>query len=515
MIGVIVLSGPSEKMHGLDSQRSPSLLPLGDRPAIQHIVESMVSQGITTMELIVGHAPEGVEALLGNGDRWGCRFQYHLVGQPDRPYRSLRIIPALASEPWVLVHADRYPCVEFQAAPTETALYFGDFAAESGQPPSWGGTAAFPASGISEEFANYTASELQSYIDSLAASGAATTLHPTEWLDVSSPARLLESQSRLLDKKLPGLLLSGTEREPGIWISRNVTCHPTVQFTAPVYIGPNTRLSRGVRVGPCAVIGADCIIDTNTLVEQALIMEGSYVGEALEVSHAIVAQNLLVNVRLDASVDVTEGFLLDRLDRPNRHRWASSFVQATIAAVLFLLFLPITLISSLVFWLRKLKFTTLDIVSLPIEDDGPSARTYKLRRVGDTANQSSRAAGWSAFTRQFLPGLPAVVCGHLDLVGLPPRTITQLRSLSSDWRAIYHAGRAGLITERSVAVSDPNDEMQLYLADAYYAVQNSTRHDLSLAMKYFSRLVVPHRTPQSTTPAPPPFPAETTSIEAD
>src|ERR1700679_2445933 len=113
MTGVIVLSGPFPGMHGLDAHRSPSLLPLGDRPALQHIVESLVTQGITSIELIVDHGPERVEALLGNGDRWGCSFRYHLAAQPDRPYRSLKVIPGISTEPWVLIHAERYPCVDF------------------------------------------------------------------------------------------------------------------------------------------------------------------------------------------------------------------------------------------------------------------------------------------------------------------------------------------------------------------------------------------------------------------
>src|ERR1700749_1228772 len=113
MIGVIVLSGPFKGMHGLDADRSPSLLPLGDRPALQHIVESLVTQGITSIELIVAHAPERVEELLGTGDRWGCKFRYHLAADPTRLYRSLKVIAGISAEPWVLIHAERFPCVEF------------------------------------------------------------------------------------------------------------------------------------------------------------------------------------------------------------------------------------------------------------------------------------------------------------------------------------------------------------------------------------------------------------------
>ncbi len=128
MIGVIVVPGPSSRMHGLDTERPASLLPLGDRPVLQHIIELLAAQGITSIELIANHAPERIEAMLGNGDRWGCSFRYHLAAQSERPYRSLKIISQTKTEPWVLVHAERYPCVELGTAKdSETTLYFGDF----------------------------------------------------------------------------------------------------------------------------------------------------------------------------------------------------------------------------------------------------------------------------------------------------------------------------------------------------------------------------------------------------
>jgi hypothetical protein len=38
MIAVLLPPGPSSKMHGLDAEQSLSLLPLGDRPILQHII---------------------------------------------------------------------------------------------------------------------------------------------------------------------------------------------------------------------------------------------------------------------------------------------------------------------------------------------------------------------------------------------------------------------------------------------------------------------------------------------
>jgi NDP-sugar pyrophosphorylase family protein len=501
MIGVIVLSGPLAGMHGLDAQRSPSLLPLGDRPALQHIVESLVTQGITSIELIVGHGPERVEALLGNGDRWGCAFRYHLPAQPDRPYRSLKIIQDLDTQPWVLIHAEQYPCVEFIApASAKTLLYYGSFhnspdrsSATAAPEISWGGTALMPSINITDEIANYTFDELRAHFEKLLAGDEATVVTATEWLDVSTPSRLLHSQDALLDKKLRGLLISGTERSAGIWVSRNATIHPSVTLTPPLYIGTNSRLSKGVKIGPYAVVGADCIVDTNTMIDHSLIFEGSYVGEALEVHKAIVAHNLLVNVRLDASVDISENFLLGRLDRPSRRTMVGTAFQSALALLLLIVFSPVLLISSMYWLIRGVPFKTIEVIELPADDKPGAFATCPLLCVGADAWSVPRTAGWSAFLRQFLPGLFAVVAGHMDLVGMPPRTIAETEALPEDWRLIYVRGKSGLITEAGTTSTDVGDQMQLYLADAYYSVQHGLSHDFMLALRYFGRLIVPIR----------------------
>jgi lipopolysaccharide/colanic/teichoic acid biosynthesis glycosyltransferase len=87
----------------------------------------------------------------------------------------------------------------------------------------------------------------------------------------------------------------------------------------------------------------------------------------------------------------------------------------------------------------------------------------------------------------------AVISGRLCFVGLPPRSVEDVERLSADWRSMYLDGRAGLISEASIASTDPGDETQLYVADAYYTVKRSLLYDLRLASRYFFRLLVPAR----------------------
>jgi hypothetical protein len=498
MIGVVIVPGHSSAMHGLDAKRSLALLPVGDRPILQHIVEALVAQKITKIELIVDHAPETVEALLGNGDRWGCKFRYHLAAQAERPYRSLKIIPELKTESWALIHAESFPCVAFPSTPFDKpALYYGpatyslDVPIES-QASQWKGTAMFPSGAFPEQICNLTREECFAHLEGLAAGEQASVVNSSSWLDASSPGALLHSQMLLLERRLDGLMLSGTEREPGVWVSRNVVIHPSVQLVAPLYIGPNSRLNRGVRFGPNAVIEGECIVDTNTSIQHSLITAGSYIGEALELDSAVVDRNLLMNVRLGTSVNIMESFLIGGLKRQRRQNLIVRIGQSLLAVVVGLLLLPITLLAALYYAVvREMTLATVSMVAIPSKEDEYRSHNYGLPCIGSNAWSVQRQAGWSAFTRQFLPGLLAVAAGRLGFVGLPPRSSEEISSLPAEWKELYLAGVAGLITEAALSSGDPDDATQRYIADAYYLVQRSFTYNLKLALKYFLRLIVP------------------------
>lgn len=509
MIAVIVLPGySSQEMHGLYAQRSLPLLPLGDRSTLQHIVESLVAQGVTLIELIAGYAPEQVEALLGNGDRWGCKFRYHVAVQPERPYRSLKLIPQTKTEPWVFIHSEHYPCLALPFGTIDKPiLYYGMAQNHSNghydrvpnnEREVWKGAAVFPPNYVNETFTNQTPEELRAYLEKLASNAEATVVSTSHWLDSCTPEALLESQSRLLGRKLDGLMSSGTERQPGVWISRSVVIHPTVELIGPLYIGPNSRLNRGVKLGPNVVISGECIVDSNTMIERSLVTAGSYIGEGLELNNVIVDHNLLINVRLGTSINVHESFLLDALKQKDPNNWFGSAIQSILAIILILLFLPISILSVFYFCIvRRLSYTSVRMAQLPTQESLLVSRTYALPCLGSDAWNMHRPAGWDAFLRQILPGLFAVVTGRLCLVGLPPKPAEEIRSLPLEWRSMYLKSRAGLITEASVALDDTEDETQLYYADAYYIARRNWRHDLRLASQYIFRLIVPTRTRES------------------
>ena len=109
MKAVIIATGLNSEMSALNERSPIPLLPVGDRPFIQHIVEALVERGITEFDFVLHHLPEKLEHLLGDGARWGCRFQFHLARNAARPYGMLKTLRA--DEPILLAHADRLPAL--------------------------------------------------------------------------------------------------------------------------------------------------------------------------------------------------------------------------------------------------------------------------------------------------------------------------------------------------------------------------------------------------------------------
>src|SRR5437764_2986305 len=111
MRAIIIATGESPGTEPLNEHYPTPLLPLVDRPFLQHVIESCVHQGIFRFDFILSHLPEKIEHFLGDGKRWGCTFTTHLVGDPLRPYRLLKILNFgdRPGESLLLGHADRLP----------------------------------------------------------------------------------------------------------------------------------------------------------------------------------------------------------------------------------------------------------------------------------------------------------------------------------------------------------------------------------------------------------------------
>ncbi|MES1260241.1 MAG: NDP-sugar synthase [Acidobacteriota bacterium] len=470
MIAILLATGQNPAFHGLDESLPIPLLPLADRPFLQHAVEFLVRSGIRRFEFVLSHLPEKVEACFGDGARWGCSFQYHLVPSSGEAFRLARTIASGTRDDILLASGTCLPAFEMSALQPGAMLF---------REGAWTGWGLFGAGAalLSSMEPGMTAGRLPE---------GARQFAVERCLSIESGAELLRSQRESLDGSFPGLLIAGRQAEPGVWISRNVVLHPSATVQPPVYIGENCRIGRGAQIGPSAVIGANCIVDSHSSVVNSMVAPGTYVGEALELDSVIVDRNRLVNVRIGASFLVSETFLLGNLTMRAQGRALERWRDRLLALLLLLLLWPVLLVAWLFLSLaRGEKPAFRDVVGIPADSDPANWRTLKLLHI-PTASTPGRAG---KFVREFLPGLISVLAGSVFLVGVRPRTRGEIEAMPADWRSLYLNTKAGLITEADVIFGPTATGDEVYTGEAFYSATESAWHDLRLAGLWLWKLL--------------------------
>ena len=471
---------------GALNQRLPSvLLPLVDRPFIQHVIEYLVARGIDKVHFLLSYLPEQISAALETGERWGVSVAYHVSRDATAAYRCLRDIDTSdPDEALLLVHGDRLPLLPLEIPASsngEPVLYY--CTTESGiGAPSWTGWASLRARQL-QACAN---ARSEAEIERSLLQGSPRQQLTAPLLSVQSYRLLLQSQRMALSGEFAGLLLTGREIAKGVRRA-GVEKHSTANLIAPVFVGENCRIDAGAVIGPNAVVGAGVVVDRNSVVTNSLVCAGTYVGEETSLVDTIAHRNCLTNVRLDASIWIAEDFLLGNATGNRLRSRFDRLLSRAGALLLLVLNAPLYLLLGLylVGARSRAALRPISAVRLPAPIEQANWPTMRLWRVNPPTSAPSPARH---FFFDFLPGLVDVALGKLALVGLPPRSPHEIRALHDGWRALYLSGKVGLVTEELARYGDAPGEEERYAAEAFYVVSRSAGYDLRLLSLYIKRL---------------------------
>ncbi len=102
----------------------------------------------------------------------------------------------------------------------------------------------------------------------------------------------------------------GRELRPGVWLDEGAEIHRRARVVAPAYIGAHSKVRADALITRFSNIERDCCIDCGTVVEDSSVLANTSVGIWLDLCHAVVRENMLLNLERDVLIEILDARVL-------------------------------------------------------------------------------------------------------------------------------------------------------------------------------------------------------------
>jgi len=336
MKAVILAAGEGRRLEPLTDTRPKPMLPVANRPLLEHVVTSVVTAGIEEVVLVVGYKRERIQSHFEDGDDWGIDIEYAIQEKQLGTGHAVLQAEGHIEDTFVVLNGDRIidpPIVERTVdapedgetllAVTRTDDPGGLGIVETDGDRATGIVEKPPRHAITSEVVNAgvyrfepavfdairntdTAGELAitATLNRLAAAGDVRTLrYRGAWLDVSHLWDLLSVNASLLNGDAGGI--PETAR-----VGESVVVTDGVAVDADARIGPGATLLSGTAIGENVRIGANAVLDNAVVLPDSTVGAGAVLRDCVVGENARVGPNTTVeggpaDVVVDASVHET------------------------------------------------------------------------------------------------------------------------------------------------------------------------------------------------------------------
>lgn len=434
----------------------PYLIPLGNKPFLEFLLDFCVLSGIDKVRIVSDDPEWDWQSPLGNGERWNIELSYvplacDLSATKLREYHNgfvdgddLLVFHGLAFM--------RYDKRDFKMPKFDPAGWVGEHTPDG---DGWSiiGRNAAPET----EFENRYAKD-----------GSGQPM--VEPLD--SVRKFYELNMALAYCDGVRYTMPGYSSEPNVYIGRNVVIARATVVTPPVILGDSTQLGRAAGIGPGAVIGNNSLVDDRATVIDSVVVGNSYIGHNLELRGKIVYRNTIIDPLVSEKFEIDDDSLLCEMVKPCQLR--CSYKQRLMGAIFFALqLIPYLLLRPF----AKLRSEKVECFVYQHMEKKRVLHLYK--RPG----RNFAARYFLKLNLDKFHLLPLVISGHLRLVGNYILPVTPENSKFMSSFTEYSPGLFSL----SELLEHEYDPVQREIDELYYAYNASFRFNLEILQQSLLR----------------------------
>lgn len=116
----------------------------------------------------------------------------------------------------------------------------------------------------------------------------------------------------------------GVEVRPGVWMAENVEIGRGARVVAPAFIGKNVKIGDDCLITRGSNVEQSSEIDFATAIEDSSILQKTYLGIGLDLSHSIVDGSMLWNLQHDVTLEITDPVVMRPTvaSKRERRQWA-------------------------------------------------------------------------------------------------------------------------------------------------------------------------------------------------
>jgi NDP-sugar pyrophosphorylase family protein len=546
---VILATGERKKLHPLTDLRPSPMVPVLSRPVLSYAIELCARHGLKRILLPLYHLAGEIEASFGNGRRWGLSLEYALQRQALGSAGALFRLRYSLDKTFLVLPGDSLLNLDIEFAweqhrqsghmLTAVVAACGQDAKRPlgvdrrgritftgsnspGEPVLYDTGAYFCQPELLEYIPAQSPTEFYEHlIPMLVNEGVpvGTYLHKGYWNPLETLEGLQAGHEYLLydeitekSDRLPRRVgelfrVPGRRLEPGVWTGRNAYIHPKAKIVPPVWIGENSHIGSQVELGPGAIIGANVIVDEGATIRNSTVLERTYVGRLVDITHRTVDRELVVDNFSGEHVRLRDDLLLGEVD-DNSFDWRLALIfEWVLACWLMVLGLPLFIATACMALLAAGKlFDTIEVVrTMPLNLGGEFTKHRIVRILNFATARSMKDPNlFGRFLQRWelyrLPELLSVVRGQITLVGvsmLPPEKVALLNEPWQMRREDWPVGFTGLWY---VGEGVHEDLDELAISDAYYVATRTFVGDLGFLLQtpkaWYRRVMHPRRVAQ-------------------
>lgn len=349
MKAMILAAGVGSRLDPLTRNIPKPLVPIVNKPVMEHIVEMLAKNGIKDIMVNLHYLGEQIQEHFGDGSKWGVRIQY---SPEDRLWGDAGSVKKCESffdeDTFVVVGGDDLADVDLRRLVRfhQEKKALATIGLSLVDDPSEYGIALLNDRGRITRFLEKPKGEvifsnsantgvyifdrhIFELIPKATQYGFGNNLFPlllqqkarfygyltsSYWKDVGSLRQYQEAHRDALSGRVE-IKLPVSEVRKYVWMGVNTEIDPSAEIGYPVVIGNNCRIEKGARVLEYSVLADDCVMEEGAVVKQSVLWQGACVMRNTMLERCVVGDHCHVK----SNAAVFDGVIVDPVRRNSNH----------------------------------------------------------------------------------------------------------------------------------------------------------------------------------------------------